>query len=110
MMPLCADHGVIGSISAEQGGPEGFSRRSGPPGASVSAGMGLPRSARPIPEDAKQPAYSAEPIKHLSSKFARACARRAPQPKGDGTAQEAPARPSGRLGLRQAGYNERLSE
>ena len=35
--------------------------------------------ARPIPEDAKQPAYSAGPIKHLSSKFPRACARRAPQ-------------------------------
>jgi hypothetical protein len=33
--------------------------------------MGLPRSARPIPEDAKQPAYSAGSIKHLSSKFAR---------------------------------------
>jgi hypothetical protein len=31
----------------------------------------LPRSARPIPEDAKQPAYSAEPIKHLSPKFDR---------------------------------------
>jgi hypothetical protein len=28
---------------------------------------GNPRSARPIPKDAKQPAYSAGPIKHLSS-------------------------------------------
>jgi hypothetical protein len=34
--------------------------------------MGLPRSARPILEDAKRPAYSAGAIKHLSSKFARA--------------------------------------
>jgi hypothetical protein len=36
----------------------------------VSAGH-FPRYARPIPEDAKQPAYSVGPIKHLSSKFAR---------------------------------------
>ena len=31
-------------------------------------GDGAPASARPIPADAKQPAYSAGPIKHLSSK------------------------------------------
>jgi hypothetical protein len=41
----------------------------GPPRAGLSAGEGdgLPRSARPTREDARQPAYSAGPIKHLSS-------------------------------------------
>jgi hypothetical protein len=81
MTPLCADHGAMVDELTRQGGPEDSVVRTAR-GQYERGDVGrFPRSARPIPEDAEQPAYSAGPIKHPSSNsLGGACEARTTHP------------------------------